>query len=150
LEKHRLERSDAPPLDRTIHGETGDETWNAAQKQYLLDGWMPNNIRMYWGKKLVGWRDSPQAAWRTACYLNDRFSLDGRDAATYGNLGWCFGKLNHPSSEKEIYGKVGEAWDQAMRKRSGVPEWLAEQAKRSSYRVFVPETIRGVFLQIPK
>jgi len=141
LEKHAPERSDTPTLDQIIHGETDDETWNAAQKQYLLEGWMANNLRMYWGKRLVGWRDSPQEAWRTACYLNDRFSLDGRDAATYGNIGWCFGKLNNPSGEKEIYGKVGEAWDATMRKRSGVSEWLAEQSKRKSYRVFVPDTI---------
>ena len=141
LEKHQSERADAPTLDQIIHGETDDETWNAAQKQYLLEAWMPNNIRMYWGKKIVGWRRTPQEAWRTACYLNDRFSLDGRDAATYGNIGWCFGKLNHPSGEQEIYGKVGRPWDATMRKRSGVNEWLAEQAKRETYRVFVPEKI---------
>ena len=141
LEKHTSERTDSPTLDQIIHGETDDETWNAAQKQYLLEAWMPNNIRMYWGKKLVGWRATPTDAWRTACYLNDRFSLDGRDAATYGNLGWCFGKLNHPSGEKEIYGKVGRPWDATMRKRSGVAEWLAEQSKRKNFRVFVPETV---------
>lgn len=142
LEKHQPERSrNAPRLDEIIHGETDDETWNAAQKQYLLDGWMPNNLRMYWGKKLVGWRDSPVAAWRTACYLNDRFSLDGRDPSTYGNLAWCFGKYNHPSGEREIYGKVGRPWDQTMRKRSGVPEWLKQQANRETYRVAVPEDV---------
>lgn len=141
LEKHAHERSDSPTLSEIIHGETADETWNAAQKQYLLDGWMPNNLRMYWGKRLVGWRGTPQKAWRTACYLNDRFSLDGRDATTYGNIGWCFGKLNRPSGEREIYGKVGRPWDGAMRKRAGVPEWLAEQSKRETYRVFVPEEV---------
>ena len=141
LEKHRAERTNSPTLDEIIHGETVDETWNAAQKQYLLDGWMPNNLRMYWGKKLVGWRKTPETAWRTACYLNDRFSLDGRDASTYGNIGWCFGKLNRPSGEQPIYGKVGRPWDQTMRKRQGVPEWLAEQAKRKSYRVFVPAKV---------
>ncbi|MDQ2745681.1 MAG: deoxyribodipyrimidine photo-lyase [Acidobacteriota bacterium] len=141
LEKHAAERSDSPTLDQIIHGETEDETWNAAQKQYLLEAWMPNNIRMYWGKKLVGWGKTPQEAWRTACYLNDRFSLDGRDSSTYGNIGWCFGKLNHPSGEKEIYGKVSRPWDATMRKRAGVSEWLAEQAKRETDRVFVPESI---------
>ena len=141
LEKHRSERADAPNLDQIIHGATDDEAWNAAQKQYLLEAWMPNNIRMYWGKKLVGWRATPAEAWRTACYLNDRFSLDGRDASTYGNIGWCFGKLNHPSGEREIYGKVGQPWDQAMRKRAGVNEWLAEQSKRETRRLFVPEQI---------
>jgi len=142
LEKHKHARvKNSPSLDEIIHGETDDETWNAAQKQYLLDAWMPNNLRMYWGKRLVGWRATPQAAWQTACYLNDRFSLDGRDAATYGNIGWCFGKLNHPSGEKPIYGKVGRPSDQTMRKRPGVPEWLAGQAGRNTYRVFVPEKI---------
>lgn len=141
LEKHRAERTNSPTLSEIIHGETSDETWNAAQKQYLLDGWMPNNLRMYWGKRLVGWRETPEEAWRTACYLNDRFSLDGRDASTYGNIGWCFGKLNRPSGEQPIYGKVGRPWDATMRKRSGVVEWLAEQAKRKSYRVFVPANI---------
>ena len=29
----------------------------------------------------------------------------------------------------------------ATRKRTGVPEWLAEQSRRKSSRVFVPETI---------
>ena len=142
LEKHQSERSEnAPTLSEIIHGATDDETWNAAQNQYLLDGWMPNNLRMYWGKKLVGWRKTPQEAWRTACYLNDRFSLDGRDPSTYGNIGWCFGKLNHPSDEKEIYGKVSRPWDATMRKRAGVSEWLAEQSKRKTDRVFVPESI---------
>ena len=141
LEKHSFERTDQPTLDQIIHGETDDETWNAAQKQYLLEAWMPNNIRMYWGKRLVGWRKTPQEAWRTACYLNDRFSLDGRDPATYGNIGWCFGKLNRPSGEQKIYGKVGRPWDAALRKRKGVSEWLAEQSNRETYRVFVPENI---------
>lgn len=142
LEKHQSERAkNSPTLSEIIHGETNDETWNAAQRQYLLDGWMPNNLRMYWGKRLVGWRSTPQESWRLACYLNDRFSLDGRDANTYGNIGWCFGKLNHPSGEQKIYGKVGRPWDRTMRKRAGVPEWLKEQASRKIYRVIVPEEI---------
>jgi len=59
----------------------------------------------------------------------------------YHALGQRYRKLNHPSGEKEIYGKVGRPWDQAMRMRSGVNEWLAEQAKRETYRVFVHEEI---------
>ena len=143
LAKHAHERSrdTTPTLGEIIHGETDDETWNAAQKQYLLDGWMPNNIRMYWGKRLVGWTDTPNKAWRTACYLNDRFSLDGRDASTYGNIGWCFGKLNRPSGEKPIYGKVGRPWDATMKKRPGVKDWIVEQANRKVFRVSVPDKI---------
>ena len=40
-------------LEALIHGETEDETWNAAQKQFLLDGWLNNNLRMYWVKQLL-------------------------------------------------------------------------------------------------
>lgn len=139
--KHAPERYDSPSLDQILHGETDDETWKAAQKPYLLEAWTPNDIRMYRGKNLVGWTDSPEKARRTACDLNDRFSLDGRDAATCGSIGWCFGKLNHPSGEKEIYGKVARPWDATMRRRAGVPEWLGAQAKRRAYRVFVPESV---------
>ncbi|NNF00588.1 MAG: DNA photolyase [Pyrinomonadaceae bacterium] len=143
LEEHAVERSElsTPPLNDIIHGETYDETWNAAQKQYVLDAWMPNNIRMYWGKTLVGWMKSPQEAWYTACYLNDRFSLDGRDPATYGNIGWCFGKINYPRRETKIYGTVGRPSDTAMKKRTGVKEWIIAQAKREVDRVEVPDSV---------
>lgn len=71
-------------LDTLLHGETGDPVWNAAQKQCLLTSYMHNNLRMYWGKKLIAWTQYTQTAWNTACYINDRLSLDGRDLATYG------------------------------------------------------------------
>ena len=74
-----------------VHGETRDETWNACQKQYLIDGWMHNNLRMYWAKRIIAMTPDPRTGWATACYLNDRLSLDGRDPSTYGNLAWACG-----------------------------------------------------------
>lgn len=74
------------------HGETDDDTWNAAQKQFLLDGWMHNNLRMYWVKQFIKWRPHPQDAWEMACRFNDRLSLDGRDPVTYGSIQWGFGR----------------------------------------------------------
>lgn len=65
---------------------------------------MPDNLRMYRGQKLVGWRAVTEETRQTACYLNDRFSLDGRDVAAYGNIGWCFVRINRPSGEQKIYG----------------------------------------------
>jgi deoxyribodipyrimidine photo-lyase len=41
------ERPELETLAALTLGETADETWNACQKQYLLDGWMHNNLRMY-------------------------------------------------------------------------------------------------------
>ncbi len=127
-------------LDTLIHGRTGDETWNAAQRQFLIDGWMHNNLRMYWGKRLIEWTTSPEVAWSTACYLNDRFSLDGRDPATYGNLRWCFG-AGRPAAEKPVFGTVSRKSDRAMRARPGMTAWLHEAARRVGPDVSVPKIL---------
>jgi len=46
---------------------------------------------MYWGKQIALWSTSPETAFRNAVYLNDRYFLDGRDANSYANIGWCTG-----------------------------------------------------------
>ena len=125
-------------LGALARGETDDETWNAAQKQFLLDGWMNNNLRMVWVKQFLKWTPDPQAAWATACYLNDRFSLDGRDASTYGGIRWGFGDAK-PYREAPIYGTVSRKGDGAVRKRDGAAAWLAEQAARAPLDVAIPD-----------
>lgn len=140
LEKHASDnRESLYTLDKLIHGETSDETWNAAQRQFLVDGYMHNNLRMYWGKQLIRWTSDPVTAWFTTCYLNDRFSLDGQDPATYGSIRWCFGG-GRPSREVPVYGTVSRKSDVALRRRSGVDHWLAEGAHRAIPRVNVPES----------
>ncbi len=144
LEDHRNDPREALySLDQLLHGETSDETWNAAQKQYLYEGYMHNNLRMYWGKQLIGWHRTPEDAWSAACYLNDRLSLDGRDPATYGNLQWCFGRSKKAYRETPVYGWVPRKSDTAMRKRRGMREWLGEQAQRCDFRISVPGSTSG-------
>ncbi|MEM7727649.1 MAG: deoxyribodipyrimidine photo-lyase [Pseudomonadota bacterium] len=125
-------------MDELLHGRTEDETWNAAQRQWLLDGYMHNNLRMYWGKKLIGWTPDPETAWNVACYINDRISLDGRDPATYGNMRWCFGDARPAYREAAVYGWVAPKTDRALRKRTGVPEWLSRMASREGPRIDAP------------
>ncbi len=125
-------------MDELLHGRTDDETWNAAQRQWLADGYMHNNLRMYWGKKLIGWTPDPETAWNVACYINDRISLDGRDPASYGNMRWCFGDARPAYREADVYGWVAPKSDRALRKRKGAPEWLAEMATRECPRISVP------------
>ena len=140
LDAHRRDpRPRLYPLEALIHGETDDETWNAAERQFLADGWQHNNLRMYWGKKLIEWTASPEEAWATACYLNDRLSLDGRDPSTYGNLRWCFGAARG-ASEAPVYGTVARRGDGAIRRRVGDP-WIREAAARPVPRVSVPERV---------
>ena len=132
-------RPEAETLDAMIHGETADESWNACQKQFLIDGWMHNNLRMYWAKRIIAFTPSPEAAWATACYLNDRFSLDGRDPSTYGNLAWAFGDAAPGHRELPVLGWVSAKSDGSIRHRDGGPEWLAEAAARPAGRVSVPD-----------
>ena len=141
LEAHAIdERDTLYDLDTLLHGRTDDETWNAAQRQWLVEGYMHNNLRMYWGKKLIGWTPDPQTAWTTACYINDRLSLDGRDPATYGNMQWCFGRSKPAYREQDVYGWVPPKTDRGIRKRAGATEWLAERASSQTPKIAVPET----------
>ncbi len=133
-------RPELETLDALLHGETRDETWNACQKQFLLDGWMHNNLRMYWGKRIIAMTPSPEAAWATACYLNDRLSLDGRDPSTYGNIAAMF--AGAPSDrERPIYGRVSTRGDGSTRHREGGDAWLAAAASRAVPRVSVPAEV---------
>jgi deoxyribodipyrimidine photo-lyase len=139
LERHAGDpRPEEETLDALVHGETRDETWNACQKQYLIDGWMHNNLRMFWAKRIIAMTPDPRTGWATACYLNDRLSLDGRDPSTYGNLAWAFGDAAPGFRDNPIYGLVQTRTDRSIRKRPGGPEWLAKAAARPAPRLEVP------------
>ena len=125
-------------LDELAHGETDDAVWNAAQKQFAVDGWMNNNLRMYWGRQILKWRPDPADAFAATCYLNDRFSLDGRNASTYGGIRSGFGEVR-PWKERPVYGTVAGKTSGALMKRPGVPEWIEREAGRPvPFRAAIP------------
>ena len=128
-------------LSELVHAQTDDATWNAAQRQFVLDGWMHNNLRMYWVKQIIKWRPDPEDAWYVACYLNDRFSLDGRDPATYGNIRWGFGLSKKGYREIDVYGWVPPKSDRAVLRRDGVPEWIEAMNKRKMTQIDVDEKV---------
>lgn len=131
-------------LDDLVHGNTTDETWNAAQRQWLKTGWMHNNLRMYWSQQILAWTPSPQAAWATACYLNDRLSLDGRDPATYVMMRSAFGEARPAYQENPIYGWVGQKSDHPLRKRPGVNQWLKYMAQINAPQIDVPNNYKAI------
>ncbi|WP_445190787.1 deoxyribodipyrimidine photo-lyase [Sphingomonas sp. Tas61C01] len=132
-------RPEHETLEAMLRGETRDETWNACQRQFLADGWMHNNLRMYWAKRIIAMTSSPEAAWATACYLNDRLSLDGRDPSTYGNLAAMF--AGAPADrERPVYGKVATRGDGSTRHREGGAAWLEQAAARLVPAVTIPAT----------
>jgi deoxyribodipyrimidine photo-lyase len=86
--------------------ETHDEYWNAAMKEMVHTGYMHNYMRMYWGKKILEWSNTPEHAYRTTLYLNNRYFLDGRDPSSFANVAWIFGQHDRGWTEREVYGKV--------------------------------------------
>jgi deoxyribodipyrimidine photo-lyase len=87
-------------------GRTDDRYWNAAMKEMRVTGYLHNHLRMYWGKRILGWTRTPEEAFETTLYLNNRYFLCGRDANSYANVGWLFGLHDRGWPERPVYGKV--------------------------------------------
>ena len=87
-------------------GETHDRYWNAAMCEMRETGFMHNYMRMYWGKKIIEWTNTPEYAFRTALALNNRYFLDGRDANSFVGVAWCFGLHDRAWTERAVFGKV--------------------------------------------
>jgi len=108
LDEHR--RDERPHLYELADFEaaaTHDEIWNAAQTQLLREGVMHNYLRMLWGKKIVEWSASPEAALAVMIELNNKYALDGRDPNSYSGIFWVLGRYDRPwGPERPVFGKV--------------------------------------------
>jgi deoxyribodipyrimidine photo-lyase len=100
--------------------ETAEPLWNAAQMAYVRDGWMPNPLRMLWGKAVIQWTRNAAEALAVLEHLNNKYALDGRDPSTYLNLHWVFGKFDRPFYRRPIYGTVRYLSLNAARKKFDV------------------------------
>lgn len=86
---------------------THDPLWNAAQTQLRREGRMHNYLRMLWGKKILEWSESPEAALEVMIELNDKWALDGRDPNSYSGILWCLGRYDRPwFPERDIFGQI--------------------------------------------
>jgi deoxyribodipyrimidine photo-lyase len=86
--------------------ETHDPYWNAAMQEMRATGFMHNYMRMYWGKKILQWSATPEEAFVTALYLNNKYFLDGRDPNSYAGVAWVFGRHDRAWPERPIFGKI--------------------------------------------
>ena len=107
LEEHRDDpREHVYTRTELERAETHDPYWNAAMTEMRETGYLHNYMRMYWGKKILEWSNTPEYAYRTVQTLNNRHLFDGRDPNSYGNIAWVFGLWDRAWQEREIYGKV--------------------------------------------
>jgi deoxyribodipyrimidine photo-lyase len=103
---------------------THDPYWNAAMEEMRLTGKMHGYMRMYWGKKIIEWSESPEQAYATTLHLNNRYFLDGRDANSYAGVAWCFGKHDRPWAERTIFGKIRYMADSGLRRKFDMDGYL--------------------------
>jgi deoxyribodipyrimidine photo-lyase len=107
LEKHAKDaREPCYTRAQLESAATHDPYWNAAMNEMRHTGFMHNYMRMYWGKKILEWMESPEEAYRTALALNNKYFLDGRDANSFANVAWVFGLHDRPWAERPIFGTV--------------------------------------------
>ncbi len=108
LQKHSTDtREYVYPPELFEKAQTHDPLWNAAQREMVLGGKMHGYMRMYWAKKILEWTDTPDTAMQIAIYLNDKYSLDGRDPNGYAGIAWSIGGVHDRAwSERHIFGKI--------------------------------------------
>jgi deoxyribodipyrimidine photo-lyase len=62
---------------------------------------------MLWGKRILEWSASPEAALEVMVELNNKYALDGRDPNSYSGIFWCLGRYDRPwGPERPIFGTI--------------------------------------------
>jgi deoxyribodipyrimidine photo-lyase len=126
----------APPeakqvsIEKLEAAESPDPVWNAAQRELIQNGVIHNYMRMLWGKGIVRWSGGPQDALKKLEYLNNKYSLDGRDPNSYTGIYWCLGKYDRPwPPAREPFGMVRSMTTASAMKKLRMQGWLSRFSK---------------------
>ncbi len=126
------------------HGATHDPLWNAAQREMVRTGAMHGYMRMYWAKKILEWTPVPEQAMRIAIYLNDRYSLDGRDPNGYAGIAWSIGGVHDRAwGERPVFGKVRYMSYEGCRRKFSVERYVSRIQRLSDEQVVPGSAIAG-------
>lgn len=105
---------------------THDDLWNAAQMEMVVKGKMHGYMRMYWCKKILEWTKTYEDAHKIAIYLNDKYSIDGRDPNGYVGVAWSLGGLHdRPWPERKIFGLVRFMSYESLKKKIDTKKYIA-------------------------
>jgi deoxyribodipyrimidine photo-lyase len=62
---------------------------------------------MLWGKKILHWSESPQAALEIMIELNNKYAVDGRDPNSYSGIFWVLGRYDRAwGPERDVFGTI--------------------------------------------
>jgi deoxyribodipyrimidine photo-lyase len=125
LREHEIDsREHIYTLRELEEGRTHDDYWNAAQKEMVFTGKMHGYMRMYWGKKILEWSETPEKAHSAALYLNNKYELDGRDPNGFTGILWCFGKHDRAWKERDIFGKIRYMNDRGLKRKFDIDSYV--------------------------
>ncbi|XP_052216711.1 deoxyribodipyrimidine photo-lyase-like isoform X1 [Dreissena polymorpha] len=114
-------------------GQTHDPLWNAAQNQMVLEGKMHGFLRMYWAKKILEWTPSPSEALSYSIYLNDKYSLDGRDPNGYVGCMWSICGIHDQGwAERAVFGKIRYMNYQGCKRKFDVTKFEMRYRKQTT------------------
>lgn len=126
LKQHvKDEREHIYSMDEFENAKTHDDLWNAAQFQMVKTGKMHGYLRMYWGKKILEWTETPEEAMKIAIQLNDKYELDGRDPNGYAGIAWSIGGVHDRAwKERNIFGKIRYMSYNGMKRKFNVKKYI--------------------------
>jgi len=126
LDDHRHDpREHLYTLELLETAATADPAWNAAQREMVQSGKMHGYMRMYWAKKILEWTRSPEEALDIAIYLNDKYSLDGRDPNGYVGIQWSIAGVHDRAwFEREVFGKIRYMNYNGLKRKFAVEEYI--------------------------
>lgn len=104
---------------------THDSLWNAAQTQLVRTGRLHNYLRMLWGKKILEWTPSPEAALDVMIELNNKYALDGCDPNSISGIFWVLGRYDRAwGPERKVFGKIRFMSSEATRRKVRLKKYL--------------------------
>lgn len=113
-------------LEQFESAQTHDPLWNAAQRQLLQEGKIQNYLRMLWGKKILEWSETPQAALQIMIELNNRYALDGRNPNSYSGIFWTLGRFDRAwGPVRPIFGTIRYMSSENTARKLNVDRYLA-------------------------
>jgi deoxyribodipyrimidine photo-lyase len=87
---------------------------------------------MLWGKKILEWSPTPQAALAVMIELNNKYALDGRDPNSYSGIFWVLGRYDRAwGPERPIFGTVRYMSSESTARKVRVRGYLARYGGES-------------------
>ena len=97
----------------------------------IFGGKMHGYMRMYWGKKILEWTESPEDALKIAIYLNDKYELDGRDPNGYVGIAWSIGGVHDRAwKERAVFGKIRYMNYKGLKSKFDIGKYIAMNTRR--------------------